>query len=218
MQRYLASLVKYGLAEIVACKHHSVFRPQGVADRSVVSRSVAPPNQEHCSGLTASRFRRPPVKWEKQPGAELLIDAMNQAMKRLDSYLPVKADNYGSHRAARHWLVDDKIPLEEAIILLNRKAGSFDLDKSGGEYPHSIAYFTKGVLAEWRRIQRDRQQLKLFPKLEMQLERSSIGMPPPIQEYKSEPDRPPATEGQLAQFRAEYDRAANDPNTPRIHA
>lgn len=150
---------------------------------------------------------------------------MNQSMKRFGSYLPVLFDNDGSLRAAKRWLVDQQIPLEEAITLLYRAAEAFSLDLAPGhDYPESIAYFSKFVVARWKAIQRDRHQLKLFPKLEMQLERSSIGAPPPVKD-KSEPDRPPATEEQLARWRAEYDLAANDqrliethPNTPRIRA
>lgn len=187
LQRFLTVLVKEGLAEIETCHRHSVFRPLvTVAGRSVAMRSVAPPNQEQCSGLTASRFRRPPAKWEKQPGAEDLIDVVNEGLKHHASYLPIRSDNYGSHQAARRWIVDRRIPLEEAIGILTKKVNAFDLDKSEGEFPRTIGFFTKAVLAEWGRIQRDREQLKLFPKLEMHVEQSAP-------EYKPDSARPPAS-------------------------
>ena len=184
MQRFLASLVKYGLAEIDACKHHSVFRPRGVADRSVVSRSVAPPlKQGQFSGLKKPSLRRSPQRGKaaEQPGTELLIDAMNRSMKRFDSYLPVRADNFGSHRAAKRWLVDEQIPLEEAVTLLYRAAEGFSLDLApGGDYPKSIAFFSKVVVTRWRVMQKSRQQLGLFPKTEMEVVR--------VLEYTPEPE------------------------------
>lgn len=171
MQRYLASLAKYELAEVESCKQHSVFRPlTGVADRSVVSRSVAAPvKQGHCSGLTKPSLRQKPRgKAAEQEGADLLIDAMNRSMKRFDSYLPVRADNFGSHRAAKRWLVDEQIPLEEAITLLYRAAEGFSLALApGGDYPASIAFFSKKVTSTWRAIQRDRHQLPMFPQMEV---------------------------------------------------
>ena len=171
MQRFLKNAVKYGLAEVVTCKQHSTFRPlQGVAGRSGVMCSVALPNQEQGSGLTESRLRRTVDNCKtQQPGARLLIDAMNRGLKGFDSYLPVSSDNYGSHKAARHWLVQTGIPLEEAVALLYRIVSAFSLEKSGGEYPRSLGYFTKAVLAEWRRIQRDREQLPLIPEMRLEV-------------------------------------------------
>ncbi|MFL5481161.1 MAG: hypothetical protein ACJ8AK_03145 [Gemmatimonadaceae bacterium] len=102
-------------------------------------------------------------------------------MKRFDSYLPVLRDNDGSKRAARRWLVDEGIPLDEAVILLYRAAEAFDLDLAPGhDFPVSIAYFSKIVLSKWRIMKKNRQQLGLFPKLEMEI----VHVP----EYKPEPD------------------------------
>jgi hypothetical protein len=212
MQRYLANLVQYELAEVESCRQHSVFRPrQSVVDCSVVSRGVAPSNQGNCSGLTAPRLPRKPrttQKPEEQPGTELLIDAMNRSMRRFDSYLPVRANNFGSHRAARRWLVEKQIPLEEAIAILYKKAEAFDLQKSpGGKYPFSIAYFTRAVLAEWRRIQRDRHQLKLFPKLELQVQR--------VPQHKPEPDGPTAKPETIDAVAHDWRAMASSPTRPR---
>jgi hypothetical protein len=105
------------------------------------------------------------------PGAELLIDAMNKSMRRYNSYLPVRANNDGSHRAARRWIVDEGMPLEEAITLLYRAAEAWDIDRAPGhDYPASIAYFSKIVLVKWHWIKKNREQLGLFPKLEMHVE------------------------------------------------
>jgi hypothetical protein len=213
LQRFLANLVKYELAEIESCRQLSVFRPRvGVAGRSGVMCSVAPPKQGHCSSLTKPSLRQKPRgKAEQQPGAELLIDAMNRSMKRFDSYLPVRADNFGSHRAAKRWLVDEQIPLEEAVTLLYRAAEGFDLNQAPGhDYPASIAYFSKVVTRSWQMMQKHRQQLGLFPKQEMQVVR--------VPEYKAQPTPPAATEEQIAALRMEFERAANDPATPRIRA
>ena len=171
MQRYLKSLVKYGLAEVTTCKQHTTFRPlQGVADRSGVMCSVALRNQEQGSGLTASRLQRPAVdKCKSTPGAELLIETMNRGMQRFDSYLPVRSDNRGSHEAADLWLFRSGMPLEEAIAILYRIVQGFSLDKSGGEYPRGLGYFKKAMAAEWRRIQRDREQLPLIPEMRLEV-------------------------------------------------
>jgi hypothetical protein len=226
MQRYLASLAKYGLAKVESCKQHSVFRPlSGVADCSVVSRSVAAPvKQGHCSSLTKTSLRqRPRGKAAEQPGTELLVDTMNQSMKRFGSYLPVLSDNFGSRRAAKRWLVDQGIPLEEAITLLYRAAEAFDLDLAPGhDYPESIAYFSKFVIARWKAIQRDRHQLGLFPKMDMQLERPSTEPPaaPPVPESKPEPQRPLASTALMAEVMArlavEKDLKDDDQDYPSL--
>lgn len=170
MQRFLNNAVKLGLAQVETCPQHSTFRSlQSVADRSGSMCSVATRNQEQGSGLTASRLQRPAVeKCKSTPGAELLIETMNRGMKPYESYLPVSSDNYGSHRAAKHWLATG-MPLEEGVVVLRRIVGGFSLDKSGGEYPRSLGYFTKAVMAEWRRIERDRQQLSLLPDLKLEV-------------------------------------------------
>lgn len=207
LQRFLASLVKYELAEVESCRQHSVFHPRvSVAGRSGVMRSVAPPNQGQCSGLTASRFGKKPT--EKQEGAELLIAAMNEVLvaNHPDHYVPVQADNFGSHAAARRWLVDEKIPLEEAIVLLRRRAAGFNPSKINGDMPRSLGFFTKSLIAEWHRIQRDRQQLGLFPKLEMHVER--------VPEYKP-PDVPAPTPEEIDRFAQDWRAIVNSPTPPR---
>jgi hypothetical protein len=208
MQRYLASLAKYGLARVESCKHHSVFRPLiGVADRSVVSRGVAPPKSKGSAlDLSQPSLRQKPQKGKaaQHPGADLLIDAMNRSMRRFDSYLPVRTDNFGSHRAAKRWLVDEQIPLEEAVTLLYRAAEGFDLNLApGNDYPTSIAYFSKKVVSTWNVIQRSRNQLGLFPQMEViRVEEQR----PPTPESVPEPEGQAAAPATVAAVMAELER------------
>jgi hypothetical protein len=198
LQRFLAVLRENGLAEVESCHKHSIFRPLvTVAGRSVAMRSVAPPKQEQFSSLKKPSLRqRPREKEQQQPGADLLIDAMNRSMKRFDSYLPVRADNFGSHRAARRWLVDESIPLEEAVTLLYRAAEGFSIDLApGNAYPESIAYFSKVVVTRWRVMQKHRQQLGLFPKAEMEVVRVPVHTPDPQGPRSTDESRSQVMEG-----------------------
>jgi hypothetical protein len=105
---------------------------------------------------------------------------MNESLQRFDSYKPIDIENWGSRRAARRWLVDEKIPLEEAVVLLRRAADAFVIDLAPGyDYPESIAYFSKIILAKWRAMQRSRNQLGLFPRLEMEVVRVGEYVPEP---------------------------------------
>lgn len=167
MERFLLNLQAHRLAEIDARSKGSTFRPISAASVRDTSETRPAANQEPCSGLTEPRLRKGDV--EKIAGADLLIEVVNDGLRHHDSYLPISADNYGSHRAAKHWLSGAGIPLEEAIVLLRRKVMAFDLDKSGDEYPRSLGYFTKAVLSEWKRLQRDRQQLPLLPDLKLEV-------------------------------------------------
>lgn len=171
MQRFLKNAVKYGLAQVETCPQHTIFRPlETVADRSGSMCSVVPPNQEQGSGLTASRLQRPAVEKCNSPGGERLIGVMNHGLRHFNSYLPVSADNYGSHRAAQRWVQELGIPTDQAVSILHRIVSGFNLEKSGGEYPRSLGYFTKAVTAEWRRVQRDRLQLPLIPDIRLERE------------------------------------------------
>ena len=200
VQRFIASLSRYRLGEIVADKHGTTFRPLGGekvhrfgASACIdVHRCASAPNQEPCTGLIQPRFRPRPI--ELQEGTAELVAVMNGILCRNHpmSYLPVRVDNYGSNRAAKRWLIELEIPLADAIEMLTRKAQAFNPAKVNGEMPRSLGFFTKSVVAEWRRILRDRQQLGLFPKMNMQLERSSIDVAPALPQSKPEPERPTA--------------------------
>lgn len=197
LQRFLATLVRYELAEITSCKHHSVFRPLTDQPLHTATHRYTPlhPNQATASGLTTKpRFGGSPV--EEQDGAIELIAVMNKVLCRNHpmDFLPVQADNRGSHAAAKSWLLELRIPLGDAIEILRRKCEAFNPSKVNGEMPRSLGFFTKSVTAEWRRVQRDRQQLKLFPKLEMHIERGD--------------DVPAPTPQLLAQIRAELEQKA----------
>ena len=151
-------------------------------------------------------LRKKAQKHEPQSGAEDLIAAMNEVLCRTHplDYLPVDLNQAGSHRAARRWLVELGIPLEDAIALLRGKCMHFNPAKVfNAEMPRSIGFFTKAVTAEWRRLRRDREQLKLSAQTEVHYVE--------YEPYREEQKRPFSAQA-LEAGRAEMERLANDPN------
>lgn len=102
-----------------------------------------------------------------------LVAAMNEILchNHPMDFLPVDVDQPGSHLAARRWLVEFGIPLPDALRILRQKCACFNPAKVfRSEFPRSLGFFTKSITAEWRRVLRDREQFKLFPKDEMHVE------------------------------------------------
>jgi len=219
MQRFMASLSRYRLGEIVSDRHGTTFRPNSdlkvhrlVSGCTDVHRCVSAAQLGTGSGLTGTRYAgTPATKEEPQPGADRLIEAMNEILVSNlgEHYTAVSLDNYGSHRAARRWLVGAGIPLEEAIVLLRRHVSRFDLSKEkNGKPPISLGYFTKPMLREWSMMQREREQLALLPAIDMQVERvHPPAVPIGSTMLQNEPSRPSSPETAAA-FRAEFERGA----------
>lgn len=170
---FLRTLRKHGLGEAHRIgKSGSVFIP---AKRSELIRTdpkrSEPTYLDNSSGLTATRCgdKSPtvekPRKWEVVPGADKLIEKLNSVMMRRfeGSYLPIPLDNGPAHRAAKSILGSARIPLDEAIELVRVRAEQYTPDKTGGDLPHSLGHpwFSKLLIAEWRRQQRDKDQLRL---------------------------------------------------------
>jgi hypothetical protein len=236
MQRFLASLSRYRLGEITATKHGTSFTPSDpkvhrlASVRTDVHRCASAPYLGTRSGLTGSRYGGTPgpkgdgttAPPGQDSGAELLITALNEVMRhRFDeNFAPIRSDHRGSIRAAER-IIAAGVPLEDAIVIVRQRAMAFTPDRTGGGLPHSLGhpFLAKGTIDEWRRKERDRQQLPLLPQLDMAVQRTappargSTMLPP-------EPELRPATPEQLAAFRAEYDRVvielANDPNPRRL--
>lgn len=121
-------------------------------------------------------------------------------------FLPVQLDNKGSHHAAKIWLVDNRIPLPDALDILRKKCHGFDPARmKSGDAPRTLGCFTRSVLTEWRRVLRDREQLKLFAKMDVHVEPRSPRVP-----HREEPKRPTSAEA-IAQGKAEMERLRNDP-------
>lgn len=217
MQRFIASLSRYRLGEIRATKHGTSFTPNDdpkvhrlVSGCTDVHRCASAPHLGTGSGLTGSRYAgTPATKEEPQPGADRLIEAMNEILisNLGEHYTAVALDNYGSHRAARRWLVGAGIPLEEAIVLLRRHVSRFDLSKEkNGKPPISLGYFTKPMLREWSMMQREREQLALLPAIDMQVERAHPAAAPiGSTMLHNEPSRPTSPETAAA-ARAEFEQ------------
>jgi len=152
---------------------------------------------------------------ERQEGAGELVAAMNGILCRnhpLD-FQPVGLEQAGSHRAARRWLVEFGIPLADAIEILKRKVMAFNPMRINGEMPRSIGFFTHAMRAEWRRVLRDREQLKLSQEDEMRLNRRE----PLVTAGDAEPPMSPEQIVEhMAQLRAEFERVANDPKASRL--
>jgi hypothetical protein len=232
VQRFIATLRREHLGEILATKHGTSFTPSDpnvhrLASMCIdVHRCASAPYLGTGSGLTGSRYGEAPeangngatAPPGHDSGAELLITALNEVMRhRFDeNFAPIRSDHRGSIKAAER-IIGAGVPLEDAIVIVRQRAMAFTPDRTGGGLPHSLGhpFLAKGTIDEWRRRERDREQLTLLPKLEMEVERTP---PPPAgsSPLPPEPDRPPATTEQLAAFRAEFDRAANDPNPRRL--
>ena len=169
-------------------------------------------NRENGDGLK-NRLR---LKAEDlQEGAGELVAAMNGILCRNHplKFQPVRLDQLGSHRAARRWLTEFGIPLPDAIQLLKRKVMEFNPTRVNGDMPRSLGFFTRTVHAEWRRVLRDREQLKPSQEGEMRLNRRE----PLVTAEDAEPPRSPEQISEhMAQLHAEFDRLANDPMAWRL--
>jgi hypothetical protein len=222
VQRFIAALSRYRLGEVRADRHGTTFQPLGSskvhrlgASACIdVHRCASASQLGTGSGLTASSskpgYAGTPAKAEEQPGADRLVEAMNEILisNLGEHYKRVALDNYGSHRAARRWLVEAAMPLEEAIVLLRRHVGRFSLEKSKGDIPRSLGYFTKPMLRDWARIQREREQLVLLPSIDMEVERVHLPEPAIGSRMLHNPDeKRPTSDDTVAKFRGEFERA-----------
>jgi hypothetical protein len=219
MQRFLASLSRYRLGEIAASKHGTSFTPSDpkvhrlVSVRTDVHRCASAPDLGTGSGLTASRCGVPPERdgngatalGPTDAGAELLITALNEEMRAKfgANFAPISTDHRGSIRAALRIAVAG-IPLDQAIGVVRRRARAYTPDRTGGDLPRSLGhpYLARGTIDEWRREQRDRQQLPLLPQLDMAVERSApVGIRMlPNAEIDRTPD-PAAIDAGVQEFR-----------------
>jgi hypothetical protein len=212
MQRFLKAIVRYRLATLEVQHRRTVFRPCVKSDVShrIVSHRIGNPGTG--TGLTASRFGGSPKKIERHEWGELLVATMNEILTARfpDTYLPVRSDNNGSHKAARRFAEAGVCSLEEAISILRGRVLLFNPSKINNDLPHSVGFFTRAVLAEWHRLEREREQLPLLPAIDMQVERVA-----PAQPVVGSKVLPTASEETIAAGRAEFERIAGDPNPPR---
>lgn len=233
MQRFLASLSRYRLGEITADKHGTSFTPRDPKVHRLASactdvhRCASAPYLGTGSGLTGSRYGGTPPDLKGDgatapspavAGAELMIAALNEEMRYKfgDSYAPIRSDHRGSHKAAER-IAAAGIPIEDAVQLVRERARQYTPDRTGG-LPHSLGhpYLAKGAIDEWRRRERDRQQLPLLPQLDMAIERSA----PVAQAVGSTmlPREPDRTRGDPAVIDAgaqEWRAIANSDNRPQ---
>jgi hypothetical protein len=112
------------------------------------------------------------------------------------SFLPVQTNNPASHAAARVWLVDLGIPFPDAVEILTDRCSTFDPHKINGDMPRSLGFFTKSVKTRWQKMQARRQQLPLFPKMELKVVQR--------EQHTPEPERIPPASETLSRFGEEW--------------
>lgn len=80
-----------------------------------------------------------------------MIPVMNEEFGRLiGDYQPVRADNRGSHRAG-HELEAAHVDMDWCEQRLRELCRAFNPSKhGGGEPPRTLAYFTRGLIRDWR--------------------------------------------------------------------
>jgi hypothetical protein len=217
MQRFLATLRREHLGEITADKHGTSFTPSDPKVHRLASmhidvhRCASATDLGTGSGLTGSRYGGTPgpkgdgatAPGEADAGAELLITALNEEMlaKFGSGFAPISTDHRGSTRAAQR-IAAAGVPLEKAVELVRLRARRFTPDRTGGDLPHSLGhpYLAKGAIDEWRRQERDRQQLPLLPQLDMAVERTAPAAAPAAGSRMLPRELDPAVIGQ--EFRA----------------
>ena len=219
MQRFLGALRRYRLGSIEACQQHSVFRPLNSPLNPRGEDANSPPAKVHRSVSMRIDAYRPPLGSsglvEKEPSAAgseystALIKAMNVALlvRFPESYQQVMLDNRSSVGAADR-LELAGVPADRAEVHLQEQCRLFNPSKHGkGELPRSLAYFERGILKAWR----GEAQLKLFPKMDMQVDRV-----PQVQHYKPEEiDRPRAGTETITATAEEWRSIANSPHKPQ---
>lgn len=174
MERFLMSLVRYQLGEVITTPFGSTFRPSATpitAFPQKVYSGILPVSD---TSRDASRFRPGPLgstgvkstgpsARTRKPGANSvtevpfsfyasrLIPVMNEEFGRLLSdYLPVRPDSRGSHKAG-HELEAAKVDPDWCEQRLREMCRAFNPSKhGGGEPPRTLAYFERGLIRDWR--------------------------------------------------------------------
>jgi hypothetical protein len=208
MRRFLSALVQAGLISRKVTPYGSTItvlqRDSSDAPRPHTDRTHAAPRAPHLGscGLVG-----------KEPSAETtdystsLITAMNNALtaRFADSYRHVKLGNKSSLAAAAR-LEAAGVSIDNAVRHVEDQVRGFNPSRHGkGDLPHSLAYFERGIV----NAHRGEAQLKLFPKLEMQVVAR-------VPEYRAEvDDRPRAATETIAAAAEEWRAIANSPHKPQ---
>lgn len=156
VQRFIAALVRQRLATATRTRYGTriEFATRSIADpQPIHSQSIPDPKPIH---LDTGEIARLDLGGSGEEGSDhgyavQLIEVMNTELVRLlTGFKPVRSDNRGSHDAARR-IRQAGVPLYRAIEVLRDDCRRFNPSKHGrGEYPHTLAYFQKGVLDRWR--------------------------------------------------------------------
>jgi hypothetical protein len=183
MRRFLSALVQAGLISRKVTPYGSTItilkRDTSDAQEPHTNRTKAAPGAPHLgsSGFLVSKEPSTPPEYSTS-----LITAMNNALAARfpEAYRRVKLQNPSSIAAAERLQLAG-VPIDNAIRHLEEQVRGFNPSRHGkGDLPHSLAYFERGILNAYR----TEAQLKLFPKLEMQVVAR-------VPEYRSETDDQP---------------------------
>lgn len=189
LQRFIDALVRFRLAEIevtAGCPTHfkSLIDPP-ISSRSgsdptpIKNRSAAdqPYPEASRSGSSVSRCGNKPQQNSGNAEAMTCIATVNEVLLANfgANYEPIRPDNFGSHRAVVAW-IQAGMSLEDMTRLLRQKAAAFNPEKSGGELPRSLGYFTKWMLKEWA-IERRQIPLPLMTVSQQPVRREAMKKP-----------------------------------------
>jgi hypothetical protein len=180
VQRFLAALVRYRLAEVTSASHVTVVRPIEADTTRGQSDTPNPIRPDTTRGQYRGQYRGQPVVTlgtgylDKQP-RELegdleagsgytgtLINCMNGVLSERfgQEYRPVMHDNRASVAAGERLQVAG-IDIDFAVAELRGGCWLFNPSKHGhGELPRSLAYFERGTVKAW--ATRAQQQLALL--------------------------------------------------------
>jgi hypothetical protein len=170
--RFLDALKRAGIAEVVKPEfgRGSLFR--NVPKRSETFRPADLGSKSESDKVP--RYAEAPAERQRpiaDPDDERLIAAANEVLEGHHRWPAILLNNSGSIVATRKIL--KVVPVDRAIPLLQQAVRFFNPSATGGESLRSLGhpFITRYVINEWRRIERDREQLPLMP--DMKLERSA---------------------------------------------
>lgn len=209
MERFILQLKADHLARIHVSTKGSTFIPLSVSDASR-TRPATHLGSKSLDNFQVPRYGEAPSekKQPATPGDEQLITAANGVLR--DRGWPEISEYYnGSITAAKKIL--RSVPIDRAVPLVEEAVRLFNPASTGGELLKSLGhpFITTYVIKEFRRQQRDRDQLPLLPQLEMSIERS---VP---RQIDREPDRPPAPPETVDTVGQEWRAIANSSHRPK---
>ena len=174
MRTFIKNLDRLNVARVEKLPHGSLFMPVSTCAKSCepVSTCATPYLGSKSESDKVPRYAEAAAERQRpiaDPDDERLIAAANTILEGHHKWPTILLDNSGSIVAARKIL--KVVPVDRAIPLLQQAVRFFNPSASGGEPLKSLGhpFITRYVINEWRRIQRDREQLSLMPDLRLEV-------------------------------------------------